>query len=217
VPGQPNEAPPGVDLVLVCGPWSSGTTAVAGLLARLGMKGLPPFLATVDERTPNSYESLAFRTVVDEVAAEASVSVTAPPPVIVERLTAFRERIVRQEHGAYAGEPIFLKYPLSALIIPQICEVFCTRLVYVLRPIRDIEATRARRSWGPHAGAQGAQVIYGAMFRSLVEERIPMPLMVRFVELLEDPRAAARALARLASLNVEPERLDSAATFVRRG
>jgi len=200
----------------VCGPWSSGTTAVAGLLARLGMNGMPPFLSTVDERTPNSYESIAFRAAVDEVASEATVSVTAPPPVIVERLTAFRERIVRQEHGPYAGERIFLKYPLSALVIPQLCEVFRTRIVYVLRPIRDIEATRARRGWGPHTGAPGGQVLYGAMFRSLVEHRIPMPLMLRFAELIEDPVATARELARFADLDVEPGRIAEAAAFVRR-
>ena len=31
-----------MQLILVCGPWSSGTTVVAGLLERLGLRGLPP-------------------------------------------------------------------------------------------------------------------------------------------------------------------------------
>lgn len=218
VTGQQSEgSPTGVELVLVCGPWSSGTTAVAGMLRRLGMNGLPPFFGTTDERTPNSYESVAFRAAVDEVASEKSVTVTVPPATVVERLTAFRERIRRGEHGAYSGEPIFLKYPLSALLIAPICEVFRTRLVYVLRPLRDVEATRVRRGWGAQTGAQGGQVLYGAMFRTLVEDRIPMPHMVRFVELVEDPRRHALELARFVGLEVGPEKIEEAARFVRGG
>ena len=209
-------ASPSLEIVLVCGPWSSGTTAVAGVLARLGVKGLPPYLGTVDERTPNSHESVAFRSVIDEVASESTVAVTASPQVLRERLRAFGERVQRQEHGAYGGGPLFFKYPLSALVIPAICEVFPTRLIYVLRPIQDIEATRARRNWGLHTGAQGAHILYGAMFSALVEQRIPMPLMIRFVELLEDPASATREIARFVGLDVGPQRLDAAAAFVRR-
>ena len=47
-------------------------------------------------------------------------------------------------------KPIFLKFPLSALVIPQICEVFDTKLVYVMRPLEDIERTRLRRNWLPY-------------------------------------------------------------------
>jgi len=48
-------------LILVCGPWSSGTTAVGAMLEQLGAHGLPPYFRTNDPRTANSFESEAFR------------------------------------------------------------------------------------------------------------------------------------------------------------
>ena len=54
--------------------------------------------------------------------------------------------------------PLFLKYPPSALLIPEICKVFATRLVYVLRPMQAIEATCERRNWAPQFGAAGVIV-----------------------------------------------------------
>jgi hypothetical protein len=41
-------------LLLVCGPFGSGTTAVAGLLARLGAIGFGPYYQPADERTPTA-------------------------------------------------------------------------------------------------------------------------------------------------------------------
>jgi hypothetical protein len=43
-------------LILVTGPWSSGTTAVAGMLHEMGLNGIAPFFQTNDERTKNSFE-----------------------------------------------------------------------------------------------------------------------------------------------------------------
>ena len=49
-----------IKLILVCGPFGSGTTAVAGVLAGLGLPGIEPFVSN-DEHTPNTFESIAFR------------------------------------------------------------------------------------------------------------------------------------------------------------
>ena len=56
--------------VLVCGPWGSGTTAVAGLLERLGAVGFGPYFHTNDPRTPNAYEFLPFRALITRFASE---------------------------------------------------------------------------------------------------------------------------------------------------
>ena len=120
-----------MDLILVCGPWSSGTTAVSGMLAELGARGLPPYFATNDPRTPNSFESLAFRELIGELIEEDTLRLRVDWPTVRTRLAGFRDRV-----EAEAGEdvaPLFLKYPLSALLIPEICQAFSTRLVYVLR------------------------------------------------------------------------------------
>jgi hypothetical protein len=84
----------------------------------------------------------------------------------------------------------------------------------VLRPLRDIEATRARRGWPAEQGAAGAQRIYSYMFGALVEQRNPT-MIVRYPELLERPVEIARDLARFTGLDVPPDVIENAAKFVR--
>src|SRR5688572_8276914 len=126
-----------MQLILVCGPWGSGTTAVAGVLNRLNVKGFGPYFQTNDERTRNTYELLPFRQILFQLASEETLSLKPGAALRIEpQLIEFRERIRNQEFGAYAdSDLIFLKHPLSALMIPQFCRVFQTKLVYVLRPL----------------------------------------------------------------------------------
>ena len=60
-------------LLLVCGPFGSGTTAVAGLLANMGAVGPCPYHRTNDPRTPNSYELVAFRELVVALVSEETM------------------------------------------------------------------------------------------------------------------------------------------------
>ena len=201
-----------MQLILVCGPWSSGTTVVAGLLERLGLRGLPPYFVTSDPRTPNSFESMDFRRLVGELLDEDTLRMRVDWSLAQQRLLEFRKRLEQQADDSAA--PLFLKYPPSALLIPEICEVFATRLVYVLRPMRAIEATRARRNWQVQFGAAGAQVLYPAMFQALVDHEFPTHL-VRYTELLRDPAAQAGQLARFCGLPADADVIARAAALVR--
>jgi hypothetical protein len=203
-----------MQLVLVCGPWSSGTTVVAGLLERLGLHGLPPYFVTSDPRTPNSFESLAFRRLIGELVDEDTLRMRVDWPVAQQRLLEFRKRLEEQADGG--AVPLFLKYPPSALLIPEICRAFTTRLVYVLRPMQAIEATRERRHWQAQFGAAGAQVIYPAMFQALVDHEFPTHL-VRYTELLRDPAAHVDQLARFCGLPADGGAIAHAAALVRAG
>jgi len=201
-----------MQLILVCGPWSSGTTVVAGLLERLGLRGLPPYFVTSDPRTSNSFESMDFRRLIGELVDENTLRMRVDWPVAQQRLLEFRKSLEQQADDGAA--PLFLKYPPSALLIPEICQVFATRLVYVLRPMQAIEATRERRSWQVQFGAAGAQVLYPAMFQALVDYEFPTHL-VRYTELLRDPAAHAGQLARFCGLPADAEVIARAAAFVR--
>lgn len=50
-----------VRIIWVLGPWSSGSTALTGWIARLGAWTCPPHQITNDPRTKNSYESKELR------------------------------------------------------------------------------------------------------------------------------------------------------------
>jgi protein O-GlcNAc transferase len=203
-------------LLLVCGPWSSGTSVVADLLAKLGAIGFGPYFRTNDERTGNSYELIAFRDLMQSFASEQTLSVK-PGIDVKAHIRGFHDRIVNQEFGRYdqkSDTPIFLKYPLSALVIPQICEVFETRLIYVLRPLGDIEATRRRRGWAEEFGAKGAEIIYSCMFTALVNHPFPT-IILRYPELVTSPIESVGELARFAGLPSGADVVQEASKLVR--
>lgn len=172
-------------LILVCGPWGSGTSVVAGVVMRLGGKGYGPFFRTSDERTPNSFELAPFRDTILSLASEETLALKpGAEKLAAASLEAFKDRLMRGEFGAYNPDaPIVLKCPLSALLIPEICAAFDTRLIYVVRPIQEIENSRIRRQWTPQLGAAGANLIYTRMFGLYIDHTFPT-LFLRYRELL---------------------------------
>jgi len=128
------------------------------------------------------------------------------------RLASFHARL-EEEFGA-GPTPVFLKYPLSALLLPEICREFAPQLVYVLRPLAEIEATRQRRGWSEQFGARGAGLLYPRMFEALVELPYPTHLL-RYAELLADPAAQAGRLARFCGLDSDAAAIERAAAVVR--
>jgi hypothetical protein len=208
-----------VKILLICGPWGSGTTAVAGLAARLGALAFDPVFhfRTNDARTPDSYEFLPFRGIVREHADETAIALKPSAPGAVQsRLRFLQGRIEAQQFGDYNIDrplQVLFKYPLSALLIPEICEVFQTKLVYVMRPPEQIEQTRLRRRWPPHYGAAGASVIYRRM--SNAEQTGAYPTMtIQYPELLASPLEQASRLARFAGLEPTPAERQQAAAFI---
>jgi tetratricopeptide (TPR) repeat protein len=209
-----------VKVLLVCGPWGSGTSTVAGLLDRLGALGLGPYIQTNDPRTPNSYESISFTDVVHPCINLPTLSVRpCAPDAVQSALRGLRRRIEQQEFGPYdhgSPKPVFLKTPASALLIPQICEVFDTKLIYVMRPLEDIERTRLRRLWLPYHGAAGAKAIYDNM--ADVQQRHSYPTFtIDYNELLAAPAVHVRDIARFAGFNPGPAEFERAVGFVGAG
>jgi predicted O-linked N-acetylglucosamine transferase (SPINDLY family) len=208
-------------LLLICGPWGSGTTAVAGLMASLGAQGFGPYFHTNDPRTPVSYEFIPFRDAILDHACEETVALKPGAAEAAQAgLRRLGRRIEQQEFGAYdpdeAAAPIFLKYPLSALLLPQICAVFDTRLIYVMRPLEEIERTRLRRNWVPQYGTAGAEIIYRHMasFQRLQSHPI---FVIDYADMLAAPAASAGGLADFAGLAPGPDAIEEAVAFIRSG
>jgi glycosyltransferase involved in cell wall biosynthesis len=210
-------------LVLICGPWGSGSSAVAGMLERMGAFGVGPYFETSDPNTPNSYESHPFREILQDALGCPSQGTFSLAPSALDAvqsgLRILQRRIKRQEFGPYdlsCSKPIFLKYPLSALVIRQICEVFDTKLIYVMRPSEDIERTRLRRNWPPYYGAEGAAMIYGHMSARLKDHE-NLTMAIDYKQLLVSPAACARDIAQFAGLKPSAEALRRAANFIQKG
>jgi hypothetical protein len=207
-----------IKLVLICGAWGGGTSAVAGVVAKLGAQGFGPYHHTNEPRTPVSFEFLVFRDIIRRFVSEDTLELKpGAAQAALTELRRLRRDIRRQKYGFYDSAqsvPVLFKYPLCALLIPQICEVFDTRLVYVMRPLEDIERTRLRRKWLPQYGRQGADVIFGAM-RGFAQSASHPILTVSYQEFLAAPEAHARDLARFAGLEPTPAMLALAASSIR--
>ena len=209
-----------VKVLLVCGPWGSGTSTVAGLLDHMGVPGLSPYVMTNDPRTPNSYESVAFADVVIPCINLPTLSVRpCAPDTVRSALKNLRRLIEEQEFGPggrCSSKPIFLKNPVSGLLIPQICEVFDTKLIYVMRPLEDIERTRIRRQWLPYHGAAGAKVIYQHMADVQKHHSYPT-LAIDYNKLLAAPAVHVRDIARFAGYDLSPAKFERAVGFIGAG
>ncbi|PWK55122.1 putative O-linked N-acetylglucosamine transferase (SPINDLY family) [Roseicyclus mahoneyensis] len=205
-----------IPMVLVCGPWSSGTSAVAGMLANAGLQAPGPYVKVNDPQTSATYEMKAFQGVLRELASEQTLRKLTTPLVALQRLCQFRDEVLSQAISrAPEAPPLMLKHGLASLFLKELCALFEVRLVGVLRPHEDIEATRVRRNWLPGLGQQGAEVLYRALFDHLVNSQTPFHL-VRYPELLAAPSAEFDRLMTFCGVSPIDAQRQAALAFVDR-
>ena len=206
-------------LVLVCGPWSSGTSAVAGMLANAGLPAPGPYVAVNDPRTPATYEMKAFQATLQALASEETMKLKASPDEIVQALRKFRDGPLRDALAATgsqaAHQPVMLKHALTSLMLPQLAEVFDLRLIAVVRPVEAIEATRLRRQWRANLGAAGARIVYREVFGHIVRAATPF-MVVRYSDVLAQPGPSLDAMAAFCGVTVDAASRAKALAFVSR-
>ena len=200
-------------LVLICGPWSSGTSAVAGMFDAAGLNGLPPYFRTNDERTKNSFESIAFRKVIDLLASETDLSLKLRFEDRCKKLVEYAQELLSKYPDADKKTILFLKYPLSALTIRELSRAFNLRLIYVLRPMRDIESTRVRREWPEMYGAKGATIIFSRMFDAMINMNIPT-FVIKYNQLVSAPERFTKGMFQFVGIELSEEQLAKASKFV---
>jgi|TARA_B100000315_G_C14435971_1_gene522433 hypothetical protein len=178
-------------IVLIAGAFGSGTSAVAGALHHMGISTVPPHFHTNDPRTPNSYESQAFRDIVRSFADENTLTVdTTKSDLFVQRLKNFLANVEasrRPPSGDDYPAYIALKHPLASICLNEITLAFDPTIILLHRPLEEIEATRIRRGWAPQHGAAGAQIIYSKARSDLTTLDWEF-LRVSFDRFLEEPQ-----------------------------
>ena len=205
-----------IKVLLVCGPWGCGSSAVAGFLSNGGIYSPGPFHVIPDPKTPHTYEMEAFWQTLIKVISPPTLKRTAPSAAIVKVLTEFRDNILidtLQKERVPDDSTIMLKHPLASFVLPEMCEVFDVRIHGVLRPIKEIEATRARRQWPLHFGTKGAEVIYGHLFTHITNTSTPF-LLTRYSDLLANPRRYFDSIADFAGIVPTDEQRKSACEFI---
>ena len=191
---------PILPVIAVLGGYSSGTTAVAGYLARLGAYSCPPHSITNDPRTPDSYESAELRSQCLKVINEQTLSKAGDDEGFCRWLAPWlgeQSRLARREGCTH----LLIKHALLALLAPQIDKVCSPQFVLVTRPLDQIERTRLRRKWHATFGQAGARVIYSAAFSNLTD----MERGYHTVAFGEFLRSATTRRALASNLGLDPQ------------
>ena len=215
---QPNAVPAKRRLVLVCGPWSSGTSALAGFLGQAGLAAPGPFFAVNDPRTPATFEMQAFREVLVGLASEQTLEPRVTPAQALAALREFRDGALAdacRAAGVPADQPVMLKHALAVLFLPELAQLFDLQLVGVLRPYEAIEETRRRRKWPAHFGQAGATRVYGHLFKHLVDAQTAYCL-VRYTDLMAAPARVLGHLAGFCRVQLTQQQQQAALAFVSR-
>jgi hypothetical protein len=161
-----------VQVIVVLGSWSSGSTALTGYIERLGAYSCPPHWITNDPRTLNSHEPKILRDSLVKCVDE---------PTLQMRLTDrkvfcdwFEKWLDDEKHKAMQAkhDAVVLKHPLLAFFIAEVDAICSPRWVVITRTLDAIEKTRQRRRWPPVYGKTGAKVIYSQIFNTLINQSI---------------------------------------------
>lgn len=199
-------------IVIALGPWSSGSTAIAGYLGRLGAWTCPPHQMTNDPLTPDSHEPKAFRDALCSVFNEMTLNPIRPVEEFTRFFGPWLDMEKRRAHSL--GRPaILLKHPIAAFAIPQILQVCDPEFLVITRPMRQIEKSRLRRGWHPIYGVEGAQRIYSAIFSTLIARGRSFTA-VSYPDFLRNPTVRVR-LAQIANLTPTTEMLTAAECWLR--
>jgi hypothetical protein len=151
-----------------------------------------PHYPTYDPRTPNSLETWPFKTLLERFVDPSTM--TLQEAGFEDALERYRSKLAAQA----PTQPIALKHPMTAAVLPQISRAFDARLIFVMRPLDAIEATRVRRNWEV-GSASSASLIYDRIGRFMDQTATPYEL-VDYEDLTADPAAVARRLAEFTGL-----------------
>lgn len=208
----------GQKVIAVVGTYRSGTSCVAGMLHKLGASMGDRFFQGREVDSPKGcYEALALYQVCMNAYGEPNF----------KELNTYKKRVHqlrkwlsgRWKHGSIVGA----KHPKFCLMVPEILEAWPTvKLVVVDRPMDESVASLVKAGWWkaghPANGGRWAQALLERMLnkrdadlQNVSPERI---LRLNFLDVLQDPRAAAENLAAFAGLSSTPNQLAEAVDHV---
>lgn len=206
-----------MDVIIVAGPWGSGTTAVIGALNSLGVPTLGPYFQSSDSNTKNTFELVPFRDLILSYVDEATLTHKRNyRSEFVPALEQFRiqlENVMWSDQRNNTKKLLALKMPLASICLPEICNTFKTKIIVVLRPLEEIEAGRLRRNWISLYGSLGAYRIYNRIFQDLVEHKLSF-LGISYDDLVNNTCQSLKKIIEYCDLNDLQKNLESAKTFV---
>jgi len=200
------------DIILVLGAWGSGTTAITGVLDRLGAYTCPPHFNTNDPRTLCSYESVDLRNILLRYINEQDITIIGRRDHLIAELQQWFKYI--SENKALNNQTIAVKHPLLSIIVSDLLPALNPKIITVKRPYEDIERSRIRRKWPAIYGKLGAQQLNNSATKSLKKTDADV-LNVPYKELLKSPDKYILKIAEFCALDNDALKIDNAIDFIR--
>lgn len=198
------------------GAFSSGTTAVTGMVMRLGALSLAPLNETNDPRTPSSLESIAFKALCDSLVCEDTLEFREDKRnQAIPMLLGFKQKVTEAFflNESFSGKSVVLKVPTSALFLREIETVFNPEFIFVYRDPEEIEKTKVRRGWGDSHGKVGACILHAHM-RYFQNTSIKPNITTSFEDVRHEPRKFAEMINRKLQLNATEQMLQAASDWI---
>ena len=204
------------EFIFVVGPFSSGTTAVTGMIMRLGALHLEPLSTTNDPRTPSSLESVMLQQLTNYMVNESILSLKINRDHIPYILEDFKNGVLNKfsGHPELTGKKVVFKRATTALFLDEIKQVFQPKFVFVYRNHDDIEKTRVRRGWYDCHGKWGAAIIDQYMNDWRKQEQDLNILPIDYEDIQDNPIAMAHLLNDHLELQASEENIQNAARWV---
>lgn len=194
----------------ILGLYNSGSSALAGMLHRLGANLGPPFWGDRPGHQSTVYEADDLARQLRDWWAE---------PQLVERAdraerTAWLGSWIRRQEGL-SPAPAGAKHPLLALCGREVLAAWGedTRIIWASRPLAESVAGLTRRGWFPGREAAMQQQLWDAI-ESLRRGGVAMTAM-EWGHTQRDPVTAAARLAGILGLEPDASQLAAAVRFVR--
>jgi hypothetical protein len=199
--------------IVIIASWSSGSTAVTGYLDKCGAYSCPPYLNTVDERTPNSYESLAYGKELAKLFDGFTFKEIGKSEDFVNFFeTWWVNECAKAEKLGFSS--IVLKHPIQTFVLPYLKKKLNPSFVFVTRPFDEIENTRIRRNWHPIMGSDGAKHLYSVAFNFLTVSSCPF-ITIPFNAFKSD-RELRNKMLDFVKLSPSQKQIQSAESFLRK-
>jgi hypothetical protein len=199
--------------LVVLAPWSSGSSAVTGILERLGGFTCPPHFQTYDPLTPSSFEPAVLRQILLKHIDEHALAIKGNRLRLGVEIQQWLARAVRD--AGSDEPPVVVKHPLLSMLVPELSSIIQPLFIVVRRPYADIERTRQRRDWPAIYGRIGAGILYDRIYSDLAA--LDMAFCdLYFPDLLAHPEREIARLAEYAGLAGDTDKFRDALEFLRR-
>ena len=199
--------------ILILSSWGTGSTAVTGYLDKLGAFSCAPHFYTNDDKTPNSFEPLELRNLLNEYVNELDFKLKKDPKPFEE---AFSNWISSQ--SSIASEQghthLVLKHPLLIFFLPTIYRYCDASSVYITRNIESVEKTRQRRQWPENFGRVGVLKIHKILYDLYLKMNKPV-LQLPF-ESFRSNIESRLELIRYTGLRPSKEQITEAENWIKR-